>query len=181
MPGIDWAGFEAIAALRGERSRPRLAYLDGVVELMSPSNNHERIKTSLGHVVEAYCVETDVTITGYGSWLIKDETKKAGLEPDECYVFGPNPRTKSRPDLAIEVNWSRDGVDKLEIYRRLGVPEVWFWQHDEIMVFVLGHAGYTQQARSAAIPQFDFSLASRLVDVTPINDMVRQLRAALAR
>jgi len=180
MSGIDWAGFEALAALRGERSRPRLAYLDGVVEQMSPSQDHEDVSWFLDHVIAHYCLLMDIPISGYGSWLLKSPVGMAGLEPDECYVFGLDPRSKLRPDLAIEVIFTSGGVDKLEIYRRLAVPEVWFWEADEIIVFVLHDDGYVRQRRSAWLPDFDLALACRLVGVKPLNELVRQLRAALS-
>ncbi len=42
--GVPWSHFEAQLALRGERPVPRIAFLDGALELMSPSKDHERIK-----------------------------------------------------------------------------------------------------------------------------------------
>jgi Uma2 family endonuclease len=180
MTGIDWSGFEAFLALRGERSRPLLAYLDGVMEQMSPSHEHEEISWYLDQVVVHYCLTMDIPITGYGSWLIKDAVTQAGLEPDECYVFGFDPRSKQRPDLAVEVIWTSGSIDKLEIYRRLGVPEVWFWEENRLSVFVLGEHDYVQQPRSSCLPDLDFDLVYRLVRVTPLNELVRQLRAALS-
>lgn len=31
-----------------------------------------------------------------------------------------------RPHLAIEVVWTSGGLDKLDVYRKLGVREVWY-------------------------------------------------------
>ena len=67
--------------------------------------------------------------------------KEAGCEADECYIFGPRPRDKARPDLAIEVVWTSGGLDKLEVYRRLEVGEVWFWKDGVIAVHVLDRDG----------------------------------------
>jgi Uma2 family endonuclease len=54
LRGVSWADFETILAIRGDASRPRIAYLDGVLEFMSPPSNHEAIKTCLARLVEAY-------------------------------------------------------------------------------------------------------------------------------
>jgi hypothetical protein len=51
-----WATYEALLAARGERSRPRIAYLDGVVQLMTTSQDHELIKFAMGHLVAEYCL-----------------------------------------------------------------------------------------------------------------------------
>jgi len=36
-----------------------------------------------------------------------------------------------------EVVWTSGGIDKLEIYRRLGVGEVWRWKDSRIEIHVL--------------------------------------------
>jgi Uma2 family endonuclease len=66
MWGMSWDAYETLLALRGERSRPKLAYLDGVVELMSPSRDHEGIKSVIGCFVEAYCTERGIPWQAYG-------------------------------------------------------------------------------------------------------------------
>jgi len=66
-----------------------------------------------------------------GSWTLQDRAADAGAEPDECYVFGDRPDAE-RPDLAVEVLWTHGGLNKLEIYRRLGVREIWVWAHARI-------------------------------------------------
>ena len=53
-----------------------------------------------------------------GSWTIRSRPKERGLEPDECYILG-DPGARKRPDLAIEVEWTRGLVDKVEVYRGL--------------------------------------------------------------
>src|SRR5262249_15307349 len=133
---MPWSDFEAMLAMRGDRSAPRMAYLDGVLEIMSPSRGHEGTKSIIGSLVELFALETGLVLSAYGGWTLKDDPELAGLEPDECYIIGPD-QSKDRPDLAIEVIWTSGGIDKLEIYRRLGVREVWFWEDDELSVYVL--------------------------------------------
>lgn len=176
---IDWEGFERLVELRGERSAPRFAYLDGTVEIMSPSHGHEGTKSFIGHLVESYCLERGIFVRGFGSWLVKRKPKRAGVEPDECYVFGKGRRETRRPDLAIEVTWTSGGIEKLEIYRRLGVPEVWFWEDDAISVHVLGPNGYESRARSECLPDLDLALLCRLAHHETFNEAVAELRASL--
>jgi hypothetical protein len=59
--GVPWEFYEAQLALRGDRSAPRIAYLEGVMELMSPSKDHERIKSYIGRLIEAYALERGST------------------------------------------------------------------------------------------------------------------------
>lgn len=178
MYGIGWDGFETLLALRGDHAGPRMAYLDGAVELMSPSNNHEWIKSSIGRLVEVYFAELGITYNCFGSWLLKRRADEAGLEPDECYCFGPD--WKDRPDLAIEVVWTSGGINKLEIYRRLRVQEVWFWIDGTIRVHVLGDRGYETRETSTCMPQIDLALLCRCMDVRGTSDALLMLRTELA-
>jgi Uma2 family endonuclease len=176
---IDWAGYKTLDMLRGERSRPRITYLDGVAELMSPSNDHERIRSQIGRIVDAFCVARKILLMPYGNWTLKDDDEEAAAEADECYVFGGK-KAKDRPDLAIEVVWTRGGLDKLEVYRRLGVNEVWFWIDGVITVYVLRGASYQLQSASGWIPELDLSVVASLVDCVTINETVERIQAFAA-
>jgi Uma2 family endonuclease len=177
--GVSWAGFQALLAARGERRVPRMAFLDGAVEIMGPSRDHEGIKSLIGGLLEAYCLARDIVIAGYGSWLLQGEAKAAGVEPDECYVFGPNPKAKDRPDLAIEVVWTSGGISKLEAYRRLGVGEIWFWNDDSISVHVLVEDRYEARSQSACLPELDLALICRLCALDTLNEAVEELHLAI--
>ena len=123
LRGVTWADYQRLLEIRGERPAPRLTYVEGVLELMTPSQPHESIKSMIGCLVEAWCVERGVEITPYGSWTLESKEADRGIEPDECYVLGDNPQPE-RADLAIEVEWTRGAIDKLDVYRKLGVREV---------------------------------------------------------
>ncbi len=179
LRGQSWTAFQTLLALRGDRARPRMAYLDGEVELMGTSREHEGVKGKIGPIIQQFCFERGIPITSYGNWLLEHPAERAGVEPDDCYVFGVEPRTRSRPDLVIEVVWTSGGLDKLEIYRRLGIREVWFWKRGAISVHVLHDGQYETRARSACLPDLDPALVCRLVHVDPLNEAVRQLREAL--
>lgn len=178
MDGVGWDGYEALLALRGGR-RPKLAYLDGVVELMTTSREHEWIKSWISHLVVTYCLERGVPASEYGEWTQKREAERAGAEPDECYIFGAQPREKTRPDLVIEVVWTSGGIDKLEIYRRLQIPEVWFWEDDAISVFVLAGTAYERRERSSFVPDLDLAELCRYLAIEPMTEAIKQYRDAL--
>jgi Uma2 family endonuclease len=173
---VSWEEYEAILAVRGESSAVRLAYLEGVLELMSPSRDHELLKTKLARIVEAYAEELGLELEGYGSWTLKQREEKRGVEPDECYSLG---EAGSVPDVAIEVIWTSGGLDKLEIYRRLGVREVWVWRRGQIGVYVLRGDRYEVVGRSELLPQIDLALVRSLLDAPSQSAAVRELRARL--
>jgi Uma2 family endonuclease len=179
MYGVDWAGFEALLAVRGDRSRPRMAYLDGAVEIMSPAAEHERIEAHIARFVEQYFFLVGIPFTYLGSWLIRRRKEKAGVEPDGCYVFGR--KRKTRPDLALEVVWTSGGINKLEIYRRLQVPEVWFWMKGQIHVFELTATGYERREKSVHVPVIDLDLVCKLLKIPVTSDALAALRKELAK
>lgn len=86
MNGLSWSAFESFVALRGNAG-PRVTYLEGTLELMSPSRDHEVIKKYLGAVIEAYLDHLGIRYEGVGSWLLTQGASKAALEPDECYIL----------------------------------------------------------------------------------------------
>ncbi|HUH05439.1 MAG TPA: Uma2 family endonuclease, partial [Kofleriaceae bacterium] len=158
---VSWNGYETLLDLRGERPVPRLVYLEGTLELMSPSVHHEKIAKMLARLIEAYADERDLPLNGFKSWTVRREESRRGAEPDECYTLGAD---KMVPDLAIEVVWTSGGLDKLEVYRELGVGELWFWQDDEISVYVLRGDCYQQVERSELLPELDLAALTSFID-----------------
>jgi Uma2 family endonuclease len=173
---LTWSDYEALLAIRGEKAGVRIAYLEGTLELMTPSLDHEMLKTKLARLIEAYAVELGLELEGIGSWTLKREELERGLEPDECYSIG---LPRGVPDLAIEVIWTSGGLDKLEIYRRLGVREVWIWQKDAITIFGLHGDRYERCERSEVLPQIDIDLICSLLDLPTQTAAVRELQTRL--
>jgi Uma2 family endonuclease len=176
---IPWSHYEVQAALRGEKSIPRIAYLEGVMELLVPSKNHERIGHDLGALVSAFAEEAGIELTGYKSWTLKNAPDHAGAEADECFIIGSDQR-KDRPDLAIEVIVNHGGIDKLRIYARLDVPdEVWFWRDGRLEIYVLRGQAYDRVERSGCLPGLDHELMCSFLDRPTTTAAVRAYRAAL--
>lgn len=178
LRGGTWADFQRLLELRGERPIPRLSYLAGVLELMSPSRSHEALKSMIGCLVEAFCIERSIDISPYGSWTLQSKEDERGIEPDECYVLGNNPEPE-RPDLAIEVIWKSGTIDKLDIYRKLRVREVWVWRKGTIAVHGLQGEAYQRLERSELITGIDLVQLLAYASVVPMTQAVREYRAAL--
>jgi Uma2 family endonuclease len=179
LHGISWEGYESFLALRGEQSGTRVTYRDGELELMSPSINHELFKKTLARLLEAYAEERGIELNGYGSWTVKSAKDKLGVEADECYVVGPRDAEPTIPDIAIEVVWTSGGIDKLEVYRGLRVPEVWFWQKGALRFFLFEEGVYLSGTRSRLLPDLDPALIARCMGESSQTQAVRALRAAL--
>ncbi|MCF7995122.1 MAG: Uma2 family endonuclease [Chromatiaceae bacterium] len=175
----DWSDYERLLEIRGESAIPRLTFIDGVLELMTPSWYHESDKKTIARLIETWALEMDVALRGAGSWTIKSTLAKRGAEPDECYLLEPIETEPSRPDIAIEVVRTSGGLNKLEVYRALEVPEVWFWQQGRLQFYGLEGEQYQRLQRSGKLPQLNPALIESCMGAPTQTEAIRQLRRSL--
>jgi Uma2 family endonuclease len=152
IDGVSWDSFEAIEAAFTEVAGVRLAYLDGVIEIMPISNEHEELKSTLGRLLEAYLRAKGMRYYIRGGPSLGEKNDAARRQPDESYNIGTK---KDRADIAIEVVLTSGGIDKLECYRRFGIPEVWFWQEGSLRLYTLQADQYQQVFVSQFLPDLD--------------------------
>lgn len=169
VTGVAWEQYEALLNDLGDSLAYRVAYLDGVLEIVSPSRRHERGKTQIGTFLEIYFTETDTEYFPMGSTTLRKPEKKAGGEPDESYCIGTD---KEFSDLVIEVVVTSGGINRLDLFRRLGAREVWFWQLDRFKLYHLRQEtptqfvstfGYEPIDRSELLPDLDINLLTECV------------------
>lgn len=183
IEGATWADYQRLLAIRGDSSVPRFTYLEGRLEITSPSRSHEKKASRVGRLVEVYCLHAGIEFEALGSWTLEKKEVERGAEPDECYLFGAAALEEdpSAPQLAIEVEWSRHAVRKLDVYRLLRVPEVWIWHRrsDRISVHVLRDDGYVEAERSNALPDLDLEQLVSFLDHPTASAAIRAYQAAL--
>jgi Uma2 family endonuclease len=160
MNGISWDIYETLLQDFLNNSHYRLKYLEGTLEIMSPSRRHEFNKKIIALLLEAYFLETGIDFYPLGSTTFRKQTAARGIEPDECYCFDSE---KSVPDLAIEVVVTSGGIDDLVIYLGLGVPEVWFWQNNQFSLYYLRGDKYESISKSEFLPNLDLNVLAIFV------------------
>lgn len=181
LEGVSWRQYELLLATLGDDFPAlRLSYLESTLEIMTNSPLHEELKTMIGMLMEAYFQETRTRFHAIGSATFRQVAKQRGLEPDECYCLG---QKKEFPDIAIEVVLSSGIVDKLDIYRGLGVTEVWVWEAGKFTLYHLradGLAnGYEQIESSELLPGCDITLLTNYVRPEEQFDAVMAFRDEL--
>lgn len=149
LRGVSWAAYVGLRDAI-ESSTVRMTYLRGVLEIMSPSRAHGVEKKQIARLLELFCLERDIPLFGYGSTTLREEKKKRGLEADECYARGQD---KATPDVALEVVKTHGSIDKLDVYRGLGVREVWVFEDGRFTIFALGADGYAVAPASVVLPE----------------------------
>jgi Uma2 family endonuclease len=163
IDGVSWQTYERLLRAFDEERHFRITYDQGDLEIMTLSPQHERYKHLIGQLIVILVLELGMPIAGFGSWTMKRQKKKRGLEPDECYwiqneatVRGKKKIDLSRehpPDLVLEIEVSRSALNRMRIYAALGVPEVWRWTGKTLEVHLLCQKGkYTLREYSLAFP-----------------------------
>lgn len=180
LDGVSWDDYERLVAARGEASVPRLTYLEGRLELMSPGRSHETDKTKLARLLEAYADHLGLPLEGIGSWTVKRAETRRGAEADECYVLGPVTDAHAHADFAIEVVYTSGGISKLDVWGGLGVDEVWFWSGERLAIYQRAGATWAAAVRSRYVPAIDPALIVRCMSEPSQSAAVQALRAALA-
>ena len=161
LPGYySWEQFEAIESLMADSSGLRITYLDGWIEFMTLGEAHETISCLLNFLIQLYFCEMGIEYIPVGSATRRDRARDVSFEPDESYYIGS---IKEHPDLAVEVTITSGSTNKLAKYLRLRIPEVWFWENNQLSVYGLREDNYEQVSRSELLPELDLELLVRCV------------------
>ena len=175
LRGVSWSQFESLEAAFESVGGIKFAYLDGILEIMTVSPEHEESKSTIGLLLEAYLREKGIRFYVKGGPTLGSKELGARKEPDESY----NLQTKKAiPDLAIEVVFTSGGIDKLQLYKRLGIPEVWFWEDGVLSIYYLREE-YEKVDRSELLPELDIALLVRYVTYFDQYDAVTEFIKAL--
>lgn len=172
--GLTWREFKAVEQLL-DRPGYRLSFLDGVLEIkLMPGEPHETVKERIGALLELYLLMAGFDFTPTGSMTLESETGKVKREADKSYKLAPGRRL---PDLAIEIVFSSGGIDKLEAYKRLKIPEVWFWEDGLLEVYHLRGEGdalhYEKVSSSEEVQGIDLDLLLRCINMVNHVDAIK--------
>jgi Uma2 family endonuclease len=173
--GVPWSTY---VVLRDSLGSPgvRMTYLEGRLEIMSPSREHEVGKKQIARLLELFCLERDIPLFAYGSTTFRREETARGLEPDECYCRGED---REIPDLALEVIITRGAIDKLEVYRGLGVREVWTFEAGAFRILALRAGAYVLADESEVLPEVDLARVAHYASQPDQHAALRAFRDEL--
>jgi Uma2 family endonuclease len=159
--GRTWEQFKHIQSGFEGSSVVRLFYYNGTIEILMPGENHEFFKTIIGFLVELFLAEQGIEFIPAGS-MTQERQGVASAQADESYWVGEK---RAVPDLSIEVVFTSGDESKLERYRALGVPEVWFWEDGLFTLYHLRDGGYDRIYRSElpTLADLDMDLLTRCV------------------
>lgn len=160
LENISWTDFEAILSELGEHRGTRIAYSEGVLEIMAPLPEHETAKVFIGDFVKILLDEMGIEWISLGSTTFKQQLMAAGIEPDDCFYIQNCARMVGRdrldltvappPDLAIEIDLT--SKTQISAYAALQVPEVWCYDKSKLKISVLHNGAYLDANVSPTFP-----------------------------
>ncbi|MEY2856424.1 MAG: hypothetical protein RLZZ74_733 [Cyanobacteriota bacterium] len=175
LNNMNWSDYEQLLV---SDIGYKASYWDGVITIVSPSKNHERIAEIINGLIKTYCRKYNLIYFPLGSTTIKNPPL-AGKEPDHSFAFEID---KPIPDLAIEVTYTSGSIADLEKYQSLGVKEVWLWQNNKIAFYQLVDSEYLETQNSICLPKissnFLITFVNRGLMETPLTieeDFYQQL------
>lgn len=175
LTGISWSQLESLESAFVGIAGVRLTYIDNYLEIMALSQEHEEIKSTIGLLLETYLREKQIRFYKRGSATLGDRKIAAKKEPDESY----NLITKKEiPDLVIEVIISSGSLNILEIYRRIGVPEVWLWKDSLLQIYCLQET-YQKSEQSQLLPDLSLIELNKYINYLDQYDAIIEYAQSL--
>ncbi|MEG4285025.1 Uma2 family endonuclease [Microcoleus sp. A006_D1] len=160
LENISWSTFETLLKEIGDNRGYRIAYDEGMLEIMTPSYQHENYKLQFHRCIFILAEELDSEIKSAGSTTLKLKNARKGIEPDNCYYIQSERAVRGRqeldletappPDLAIEIDITSSSINKLAIYSALGVPELWIYNGRDLKFYQLAEREYIEREFSIA-------------------------------
>ncbi|MEO1095378.1 MAG: Uma2 family endonuclease [Cyanobacteria bacterium J06638_28] len=164
---VSWSEFEAILEELGEHRGTRIAYDNGLLEIMAPLPEHEDDKEIIGDLLKALLEELDIEFRTLGSTTFKHQGRLKGIEPDQCFYIQNEAaiRGKKRldltvdppPNLALEIDITSRSHP--ETYAALGIPELWRRVGSEIRIYQRQDGGYVEVTESPSFPGLQLQVA----------------------
>ncbi|MGJ5676038.1 MAG: Uma2 family endonuclease [Nostochopsis sp.] len=162
LEDISWQEFEIILAELGEHRASRVAYSQGILEIMVPLPEHEKAKVIIGDLVKILLDELDLYWEPLGSTTFKREDMVVGVEPDDCFYIQNYKLmiAKERidlsvdppPDLVIEIDVT--SKTKVSAYRGFKVPEIWRYENGLLEINLLEGDEYVKSETSLIFSSF---------------------------
>jgi len=160
LRNVSWKTYEDLLADFEDQSTTRLAFDRGVLEIMSPSPEHEKLNRAVALLVEVAGEELDFDIENFGSATFKRDDLLRGFEPDSCFYIQNADKVRDKrkidletdppPDLVIEIDITNRSLNKQGIYAHIGVPEIWRYDGMNLEILLLDAGKYLRSDASVA-------------------------------
>jgi Uma2 family endonuclease len=152
LRNISWQTFETLLAEMGNNRASRLAYDQGMLEIVTPLMPHEYNNRLIHNFIVALAEELHLNLKSVGSMACKRPDLLRGVEPDSSFYIQNEPLMRNKrdvnltqdppPDLVVEVDYTSASIDRMSIYAALGVPELWRYDEPVLQLYQLQAGQY---------------------------------------
>ncbi|MBD2384708.1 Uma2 family endonuclease [Cylindrospermum sp. FACHB-282] len=170
--GVSWERFQAIQNSFEHLPGVRLFYCEGVLEIVGIGKAHELISGLIAGLLIIYFEIKEIEFFPSGSFN-QVIPGVVDYQADLSYCFETD---KPRPDLCIEVVITSGSPIKLQKYKLMQVPEVWFWEDGTLEVYCLREQEYEKVVQSELLPDLDLSLLNRCLLLSSPLEAIREFR-----
>jgi Uma2 family endonuclease len=163
LRNVSWETYERLLAENLDHSSPRFTYDRGVLEIMSPSAEHEWYNQLVSDLVKLLARELRIDVLSLGSTTFKREEAEKGFEPDSCFYVSRAKQLRGKkkidlaidppPDFVVEVVVTHPSLSKFPIGAAFGVPEIWSYDGNRLQIYRLRGSEYTEASSSGILPE----------------------------
>jgi Uma2 family endonuclease len=187
---ISWSMYTKLLKAFGKK-RIRLTYDRGTLEIMTITHKHAKRGYFLGRMVDELTMELEIPMKAGANTTFRRKRKAKGLEPDNSYWIASELLVRGKdeidlevdppPDLSLEIDVTHSSMNRMGIYAALKVPEVWRYDDQSLVFFVLNERG--EYLSTPTSKQFPFlrpaDLLPFLAKLTTMdeNAIIREFRA----
>jgi Uma2 family endonuclease len=182
LRNVSWETYERLLQENLDNSSPRFTYDHGVLEIMSPSAEHEWYNRLLSDLVKLLARELRIDILDLGSTTFRREEAEKGFEPDSCFYVTHVKRMRGKkkidlasdppPDFVVEVVVTHSSLSKFPICAAFGVPEIWSYDGNRLRIYRLSGSEYTEMPSSEILPEVE---AQQLTDFLELGKTLDSL------
>jgi Uma2 family endonuclease len=157
----DWALYEQMR----ERLSGRhvfVTYYKGKLELVTTSLLHEMVVGLVAMMIRVLAEETRTPLKGAGTVTLRREDLDEGTQADSSFYTVNEAKMRGKqkldlkvdppPDLAVEVEITKRLGERKNIYREIGVPELWVYGVGRLTILVRQAEDYQVVDRSPTFP-----------------------------
>ena len=180
LNNVSWETYERLLEDHLNCSAPRFTYDQGVLEIMSPSAEHEWYNQLISDLVKLLARELRIDLLSLGSTTFRRASAKRGFEPDSCFYVSHirEVRGKRRvdmavdpaPDIVVEVAVTQPSLSKFPVCAELAVPEIWTYDGNRLVMYQLQGPEYVAIASSRVLPGLDSTQLGEFLELGKMLD-----------
>lgn len=169
-----------------ERTRARFIYDDGVLEITTSLETHERFARLIERFIRILVVELGMKIKTMGSTTLDREDLLKSAEPDNGYYIQNFALVAAHeialerdpaPALVVEVDITHTDINKNRLYASMGVPEFWRFNGQAWKILCLVDCTYVERDRSPTFPLVKKTDLYQFLEAALLDEVIAEVNS----